>query len=379
MPERGCTDRGRHGVAVSRWRSHRAARWCAACWRRFAPSGERSGVPPRGVAGAVGGSRGRLKARRRAESRAARAGASSVASAIFTAAGSGWPTVRCGSSAKSVTPWSATTTVDLGASWFVSARGLHGRVGRGGDRPDGVLRRHPGDLPPERLRCSCARFSSTCPLALLLTGVAMELVRLSLWPSPTRCPRGHGGVGRRERHRPHSPVARVLGGTSASVVRPIPAFAVFFGALLVASGAFVLWLELVVRAAAVSVAVLFLPLSMAALVWPAISHWCRRLADTSGRPGPVQVRHRRSALAGFRRAWRGGRSAVFFVRRGWLGRILGRGDRCRTAAHRHVGAVHAAATDSGVGGWSDLASRVGPSPRQERGHGPHAQQRRREG
>ena len=42
----------------------------------------------------------------------------------------------------------------------------------------------------------------------------------------------------------------------------------------------VLWLELVVRAAAVSVAALFLPLALAGLVWPAVSHWCRRLADT---------------------------------------------------------------------------------------------------
>ena len=44
--------------------------------------------------------------------------------------------------------------------------------------------------------------------------------------------------------------------------------------------ALTLWLELVVRAAAVSVAVLFLPLALAALVWPPVAHWCRRLADT---------------------------------------------------------------------------------------------------
>ncbi len=44
--------------------------------------------------------------------------------------------------------------------------------------------------------------------------------------------------------------------------------------------ALTLWLELVVRAAAVSVAVLFLPLALAALVWPSVAHWCRRLADT---------------------------------------------------------------------------------------------------
>ena len=37
--------------------------------------------------------------------------------------------------------------------------------------------------------------------------------------------------------------------------------------LLVAAASFVLWLELLVRAAAVYVAVLFLPLAMATLAW----------------------------------------------------------------------------------------------------------------
>jgi hypothetical protein len=44
--------------------------------------------------------------------------------------------------------------------------------------------------------------------------------------------------------------------------------------------AFVLWIELLIRAAAVYVAVLFLPLALATLVWPAVSHWCRRLVET---------------------------------------------------------------------------------------------------
>ena len=51
-------------------------------------------------------------------------------------------------------------------------------------------------------------------------------------------------------------------------------------ALLVAVAAFVLWIELLIRAAAVYVAVLFLPLALATLVWPAVSHWCRRLVET---------------------------------------------------------------------------------------------------
>ena len=41
-----------------------------------------------------------------------------------------------------------------------------------------------------------------------------------------------------------------------------------------------LWLELLIRSAAVYVAVLFLPLAIATLVWPAVSHWCRRLVET---------------------------------------------------------------------------------------------------
>jgi hypothetical protein len=67
---------------------------------------------------------------------------------------------------------------------------------------------------------------------------------------------------------------------AAVVANPVPGFVLFLGSLFVALAALVLWLELVVRAAAVSVAVLFLPLALAALVWPSVAHWCRRLADT---------------------------------------------------------------------------------------------------
>jgi hypothetical protein len=55
---------------------------------------------------------------------------------------------------------------------------------------------------------------------------------------------------------------------------------VLMGGLAVVFGAFVLWVELLIRAAAVYVAVLFLPLALASLAWPAIAHWCRRLVDT---------------------------------------------------------------------------------------------------
>ena len=70
-------------------------------------------------------------------------------------------------------------------------------------------------------------------------------------------------------------------GLAAAAADPtIASFVLLLLALLVAVAAFVLWLELLIRAAAVYVAVLFLPLALATLVWPAVSHWCRRLVET---------------------------------------------------------------------------------------------------
>jgi hypothetical protein len=57
-----------------------------------------------------------------------------------------------------------------------------------------------------------------------------------------------------------------------------------FGALLLvgvaALAAFLLFLELAVRSAAVAAATLFLPLALVGLIWPATAHLARRLAET---------------------------------------------------------------------------------------------------
>jgi hypothetical protein len=71
----------------------------------------------------------------------------------------------------------------------------------------------------------------------------------------------------------------VANGLSASIPG-VPGFVLFLAGGVVALAALVLWLELVVREAAITAAALFLPLVLAALVWPSISHWARRLADT---------------------------------------------------------------------------------------------------
>jgi hypothetical protein len=59
----------------------------------------------------------------------------------------------------------------------------------------------------------------------------------------------------------------------------IPLFGVFLGAIILAVGAFVLWLEMIIRDAAIYICVFFLPLTFVAMVWPATSRWARRLVE----------------------------------------------------------------------------------------------------
>ena len=59
----------------------------------------------------------------------------------------------------------------------------------------------------------------------------------------------------------------------------IPLFGVFLGAIILAIGAFVLWLERIIRDAAIYICVFFLPLTFVAMVWPATGRWARRLVE----------------------------------------------------------------------------------------------------
>jgi len=49
--------------------------------------------------------------------------------------------------------------------------------------------------------------------------------------------------------------------------------------LVVLAGGLAIWLELVLRSAAVELAVFFMPLAFAGLVWPTTAHWARRLLE----------------------------------------------------------------------------------------------------
>jgi hypothetical protein len=116
------------------------------------------------------------------------------------------------------------------------------------------------------------------PLAVLLSAVAVTLVQIGLAVTDSLCAAVSGGAGVDAGHFMGT-VAAAL--TPASASQPsAPTFVLFLGGIAVVVGAILVWLELLLRSAAVYVAVLFLPLALAGLAWPAISHWSRRLADT---------------------------------------------------------------------------------------------------
>ncbi len=171
---------------------------------------------------------------------------------------------------------SATTTVDLGASWFQTHYGQMTALAGVVILPmllastlQAVLRQNAGQL--------IRTFLLQLPLALLLAVVAIQIVILSLSATDAMSDAVAGGTS--------ADVSSLLTGVTSGLVAAaadptIASFVLLLVSLLIAVAAFVLWLELLIRAAAVYVAVLFLPLALATLVWPAIAHWCRRLVET---------------------------------------------------------------------------------------------------
>ena len=170
----------------------------------------------------------------------------------------------------------STTTVNVGADWFRTHYGQMTALAGVVILPlllvsslQAVLRQDTGQL--------VRTFLLRVPLALLLAGVAIQVVIMGLSITDAMSNAVAGGSG--------AEVTSLLSGVTTGLVAAaadptIASFVLLLIGLLIAVAAFVLWLELLIRAAAVYVAVLFLPLALATLVWPAISHWCRRLVET---------------------------------------------------------------------------------------------------
>ncbi len=173
---------------------------------------------------------------------------------------------------------SATTSIDLGASWFVAHEQAMTALAGVVVVPllllgiiQAVYRQDMAML----LRSALVHV----PLALLLTVMAVKLVQLGLALTDAMSAAVSQGAGLDGGHFMGNVVAG-LSATGATGQPGAPAFVVFLGGLAVVFGAVLVWIELIVRAAAVYVAVLFLPLALVSLAFPAVGHWCRRLVDT---------------------------------------------------------------------------------------------------
>jgi hypothetical protein len=173
---------------------------------------------------------------------------------------------------------SDTTGIDLGASWFTShyleMAALCGVV----IVPLmllGVMQSLYRQNASQLIRSVVVNV----PLAILLTAVAVKLVQLGLAVTDAMSQAVAQGSGLDTGHF-LAPVALGLGGGAIAGPTSAPSFVIFLGSIAVVFGAVLVWIELLIRSAAVYVAVLFLPLALASLAWPAIAHWCRRLVDT---------------------------------------------------------------------------------------------------
>jgi hypothetical protein len=237
-----------------------------------------SGAVAGAVAGAAGGAASAVSG---AASAVAGHVASSVigvgVSAVFSAAGQWVASGAVWLLGQVAQAMSATTTADLSSGWFSAHEAVMATLAAAVVLPM-VCCAALQALYRQSASMLVRSFLVQLPLALLLTGVVVELVQMALSATDVMSAQVLASAGVDTTHI-LTPVSDFLIG-SAVVAPPVPAFVVFVGGLLVALAALGLWLELVVRAAAVSVATLFLPLALAAMVWPAVAHWCRRLADT---------------------------------------------------------------------------------------------------
>jgi hypothetical protein len=208
-----------------------------------------------------------------AASKAASAAGNSVLDALgsWVASGAAWFLDRIG------TVLETASEVHLGAPWFTSHERVMVDLGAAFVLPLLVAATIQAILRQDHRIVLRAAFVNL-PLALLLTAVAVQLVELALALTDQLSSMVASGSG----DALHQALANLEASFARAAVQDnvgVSSFVVFIVASLVVVGAVTLWLELLVRSAAIYVAVLFLPLALASLVWPAISHWARRLTE----------------------------------------------------------------------------------------------------
>lgn len=114
------------------------------------------------------------------------------------------------------------------------------------------------------------------PCAMLMTFVTVTLTQLGLRVTDEMTAWVLRGTGQ-DVHEAFRALGAILSLTNDnSYAAP---FVVFLNAVLISVVALIVWLELVMREAAVYVALAFLPLTLIAMVWERTAHWSRRLAE----------------------------------------------------------------------------------------------------
>jgi hypothetical protein len=112
------------------------------------------------------------------------------------------------------------------------------------------------------------------PVAAIGTTVAIDVINLALAATDRLCAMMTASTA--------GDTDALFTGLSKTLISGFggPGFATVLVCILLVVGGFFLTLEMVVRSAAVYVAVLFLPLALTGLLWPATARWGRRLAET---------------------------------------------------------------------------------------------------
>jgi hypothetical protein len=116
------------------------------------------------------------------------------------------------------------------------------------------------------------------PLAVLGSFVAVELTTIGLQLTDQLSLMVSRNVGSNSDNL-FGRVARGVGVLAALGKPDLGGFLALVAAVLVAAGALLIWVELLLRASAIYVAVLFLPVALAGLVWPATARWAKRLVE----------------------------------------------------------------------------------------------------
>ena len=116
------------------------------------------------------------------------------------------------------------------------------------------------------------------PLAVLSMFVAVQLTNIGLAVTDELCKQFSADAGQ------HTAQAfQNMGKAMTSLYSPVTpgtgGFVAFLAAIVVVIGALVIWLEMLLRSTAIYVAVMFLPLTLSGLVWPATARCAKRLIE----------------------------------------------------------------------------------------------------